>query len=404
MTAHSVATTQARHKPVRRQRNSSIELLRIIAVLMILSHHFVLHNGTSLADLPMTPAREILSFFFLGAGKIGVAIFFSISTWFLISSEQSIKHNFKRIWLMERELLFWSLALLVAFAIAKKSLLSPTRILNSVFPIITNLWWYASAYALFLIILPFLQYALLAMGPKLHAKLALILLLVFGPLSLVPYPTIFSIYLTNVAGFIYLFILLSCYKLYLKQCNVKQLWMLIAGGLLIGALITALKDAAIALMFADNTPAKLVTYTPFRDFSALPSLMVGIPIFLLFDRLHFYNKYINFIAKSAFAVYLISEYSPMRNLLWITLFNLKDIYGKPFALLRIVVTLLGIYVACTLCDFIRRGLFALTVDRHPGRWFEALWNTVARWPWVQSLPKLMADFSTSKATNHTDLE
>ncbi|RYQ31443.1 proline symporter, partial [Bifidobacterium pseudolongum subsp. globosum] len=203
---------------------------------------------------------------------------------------------------------------------------------------------------------------------------------------------------------IYLFILLSCYKLYLKQCNVKQLWMLIAGGLLIGALITALKDAAIALMFADNTPAKLVTYTPFRDFSALPSLMVGIPIFLLFDRLHFYNKYINFIAKSAFAVYLISEYSPMRNLLWITLFNLKDIYGKPFALLRIVVTLLGIYVACTLCDFIRRGLFALTVDRHPGRWFEALWNTVARWPWVQSLPKLMADFSTSKATTHTDLE
>lgn len=404
MTAHSVATTQARHKPVRRQRNSSIELLRIIAMLMILSHHFVLHNGTSLADLPMTPTREILSFFFLGAGKIGVAIFFSISTWFLISSEQSIKHNFKRIWLMERELLFWSLALLVAFAIAKKSLLSPTRILNSVFPIITNLWWYASAYALFLIILPFLQYALLAMGPKLHAKLALILLLVFGPLSLVPYPTIFSIYLTNVAGFIYLFILLSCYKLYLKQCNVKQLWMLIAGGLLIGILITALKDAAIALMFADNTPAKLVTYTPFRDFSALPSLMVGIPIFLLFDRLHFYNKYINFIAKSAFAVYLISEYSPMRNLLWITLFNLKDIYGKPFALLRIVVTLLGVYVACTLCDFIRRGLFALTVDRHPGRWFEALWNTVARWSWVQSLPKLMSDFSTPKAATHTDLE
>ncbi|PKV04064.1 symporter [Bifidobacterium pseudolongum subsp. globosum] len=373
-------------------------------MLMILSHHFVLHNGTSLADLPMTPTREILSFFFLGAGKIGVAIFFSISTWFLISSEQSIKHNFKRIWLMERELLFWSLTLLVAFAIAKKSLLSPTRMLNSVFPIITNLWWYASAYALFLVILPFLQYALLAMGPKLHTKLALILLLVFGPLSLVPYPTIFSIYLTNVAGFIYVFILLSCYKLYLKQCNVKQLWMFIAGGLLIGIVITALKNASIILMFADNTPAKLVTYTPFRDFSALPSLMVGIPIFLLFDRLHFYNKYINFIAKSAFAVYLISEYPPMRNLLWITLFNLKDIYGKPFALLRIVVILLGVYVACTLCDFIRRGLFALTVDRHPGRWFEVLWNKAAHWSWVQSLPKLMTNSSTPKAATHTDLE
>lgn len=94
-------------------------------MLMILSHHFVFHNRSALASFPMTPGREILSFVFLGAGKIGVVIFFSISTWFLISSEQSIKHNFKRIWLMERELLFWSLTLLVAFTIAKKSLLSP---------------------------------------------------------------------------------------------------------------------------------------------------------------------------------------------------------------------------------------------------------------------------------------
>lgn len=404
MTAHGVATTQARHKPVRRQRNSSIELLRIIAMLMILSHHFVFHNRSALASFPMTPGREILSFVFLGAGKIGVVIFFSISTWFLISSEQSIKHNFKRIWLMERELLFWSLTLLVAFTIAKKSLLSSTMMLSSVFPVITNLWWYASAYASFLAVLPFLQYALLAMGPKLHTKLALILLLVFGPLSLVPYPTIFGTYLTNVAGFMYLFILLSCYKLYLKQCNVKQLWMLLAGGLLIGILITALKDAGIALMFADNAPTKLVTYTPFYDFTTLPSLMVGIPIFLLFDRLHFYNKTINFIAKSAFAVYLISEYPPMRNLLWFTLFNLKDIYGKPFALLRIIVIMLGVYAACTLCDFARRGLFALTVDRHPGRWFEALWNTVARWPWIQSLPKLMTDSSTPEGATRADLE
>ena len=371
---------------------------------MILSYHFVLLNGTSLADLPMTPVREIFAFLFLGAGKIGVTIFFSISTWFLISSEQSIKHNFRRIWLMERELLFWSLTLLIAFTLAKKSLLSPTMMLNSVFPVITSLWWYASAYASFLAILPFLQYALLAMGPKRHTQLALMLLLVFGPLSLVPYPTIFGIYITNVAGFMYLFILLSCYKLYLKQFNVKQLWILMASGLLIGVLITVLKDAVIVLMLADNTPTKLVTYSPFRDFIALPSLMVGIPIFLLFDRLHFYNKTINFIAKSAFAVYLISEYPPMRNLLWFTLFNLKDIYGKPFALLRIIVIMLGVYAACTLCDFARRGLFALTVDRHPGRWFEALWNTVARWSWVQSLPKLMTDSSTPEGATRAELE
>lgn len=36
----------------RRQRNSSIELLRIIAMFMILAHHFIIHNGYDVKQLP----------------------------------------------------------------------------------------------------------------------------------------------------------------------------------------------------------------------------------------------------------------------------------------------------------------------------------------------------------------
>lgn len=175
-------------------------------MLMILSHHFVFHNGSPLSTFPLTPAREIFSFFFLSGGKIGVVIFFSISTWFFISSEQSVKKNFKRIWLMERELLFWSLTLLTVFLLFRRSLLSPSTMLSSLLPVITNLWWYATSYASFLAILPFLQYALLSIGPKKHAQLALLLSIVFGVLSLAPLYTIYKIDLTGVFGFIYLFI------------------------------------------------------------------------------------------------------------------------------------------------------------------------------------------------------
>ena len=166
MTTNTVATKARHASTIRTERNSSIELLRIIAMLMILSHHFVLHNGSPLSTFPLTPAREIFSFVFLSGGKIGVVIFFSISTWFFISSEQSVKKNFKRIWLMERELLFWSLTLLIVFLLFRRSLLSPSTMLSSLLPVITNLWWYATAYASFLAILPFLQYALLSIGPK----------------------------------------------------------------------------------------------------------------------------------------------------------------------------------------------------------------------------------------------
>lgn len=33
-----------------------------------------------------------------------------------------------------------------------------------------------------------------------------------------------------------------------------------------------------------------------------------------------------------------------------------------------------IYFACTLIGFIRQGLFAVTVDRNRGRWFELVWD------------------------------
>ena len=36
--------------------------------------------------------------------------------------------------------------------------------------------------------------------------------------------------------------------------------------------------------------------------------------------------------------------------------------------------MLAIYIVCTLIDFVRHGLFAVTVDRNRGRWFELAWN------------------------------
>lgn len=38
-------------------RNSSIELLRIIAMFMILAHHFIVHNGYDVLKLPLGPER-----------------------------------------------------------------------------------------------------------------------------------------------------------------------------------------------------------------------------------------------------------------------------------------------------------------------------------------------------------
>lgn len=77
-------------------RNSSIELLRIIAMFMILMHHFIVHNGCGVKKLPLGPERIFFQLVMAGGGKVGVVIFFSISAWFFLDREQTIKSNLKR--------------------------------------------------------------------------------------------------------------------------------------------------------------------------------------------------------------------------------------------------------------------------------------------------------------------
>ena len=69
------------------QRNSSIELLRIIAMFMILAHHFIVHNGYDVLKLPLGPERIFFQLVMAGGGKVGVVIFFSISAWFFLDKE-----------------------------------------------------------------------------------------------------------------------------------------------------------------------------------------------------------------------------------------------------------------------------------------------------------------------------
>mgnify|MGYP002231691495 CR=1 FL=1 len=85
----------------RQRRNSSIELLRIIAMFMILTHHFIVHNGYDALKLPLGPERIFFQLVMAGGGKVGVVIFFSISAWFFLDKEQTIKSNLKRVWIMD---------------------------------------------------------------------------------------------------------------------------------------------------------------------------------------------------------------------------------------------------------------------------------------------------------------
>lgn len=252
-------------------------------------------------------------------------------------------------------LLFWSLILVTFYLVFDRADLSMKLIVKSIMPLIMGVWWYATAYAIFLMLLPFLSKGLKVLGREYHLALAATVLVIWGLTSFIPEMVRIN---DGLFGLIYLFILISAYKWYMEPFTTRQIWLMIGTGLGFFLLYTC---ASIALSLLGHDMGIYIT-----DDWKLPVIMVGFGMFLLFDRVTFRNRTINRIAQSAFAVYLITDYAASEKLLWVRLFNLQDLYQQPLAILQILGILLAIYATCTLLDFIRQTLFAATIDRRRG--------------------------------------
>ena len=88
-------------------RQSNIELLRIIAMLMIVAHHFALHGGFVFPPSAISLNCVWIQFLQLG-GKISVDIFVLISGFYMVSGGSFRLSKIIKLWL---QLLTYSLAI-----------------------------------------------------------------------------------------------------------------------------------------------------------------------------------------------------------------------------------------------------------------------------------------------------
>lgn len=95
-------------------------------------------------------------------------------------------------------------------------------------------------------------------------------------------------------------------------------------------------------------------------------------MFLLFEKHHFSSKVVNWIARSAFGVYLI-HYHPVCHELWSTYLPVKNLIRLSHPILNGMACIAGIFLCCLLLDMARHVIFALTIDKHKGAFFDKLY-------------------------------
>lgn len=375
-----------------RRRESGIELLRILAMLMIVGHHCATHASIQLDILPPSAFR----FFMLMQipfGKIGVALFFMISAWFLCEAEDpKLRQSLRRIWNLEREVLFYSISIFILCSLldVQSSLTNETVVFSSLFPIASGNWWYLTAYVMFLLLYPFPTIGFKKIGYKRHGIICLIFLvawgLIYGMTGLGNMN--FSNY--SFVYFVYLYILISFYRWYMKPLSTKAAMLFCGVGTLFVVLNVAIRDyVPMDLGFIENVDHNRLFLC---SEGKAPIVLVSFGLLILFSRWNFCSTFINAVSSATFGVYLIHEHFSLRDYLWSDeLYPFSKLIVSDHAILSCIAIIVLIFIGCIVIDIVRQICFVICVDRKADMLFDMLCNDISSSSRIRRIKKRFVD-------------
>ncbi len=134
-----------------KSRNSSVELLRILSMLLIICSHFCVHGGFQTNEMPFSFNKILLQAGVLG--NLGVDIFVMISGYFL--SQTDFKAS--RIVKLMLQVSFYSISIFFILAGLKIIPFSIKASVAAIFPVLFNQYWFATTYVILCCFSPFLN-------------------------------------------------------------------------------------------------------------------------------------------------------------------------------------------------------------------------------------------------------
>ena len=349
------------------KRQSNFEILRVLAMAMIVAMHYMLKGGIA---VPMSEDGSLTNHFawIIEAFCIVAAnCYVLISGYFMIEAEWKLKKLISLV----AQVLFYSLLIplvCLPFGIGNVSEWSVYEWIFAVLPLQMDHYWFATAYVLLFVLSP-----VLAAGAKQLSKkqlelvigILLIYFCVFKSLSPILLAT--DRYGYDYPWFICLFLIAAYIRLYGNGEN----------GLQIGKMklfTTAKKSAVCYLVFAivifavsvvlGMITARIGKFDYYMNmvfsYNHILTLLASLSFFYVF--LHWEakeNKLVSFVSKIApytFGVYLIHENVAIRDL-WTGWFLVEKVKDSLLFVPYMILVIVCLFVVCMAIDYIRACIF-----------------------------------------------
>ena len=292
------------------KRNVGIDLLRILLMFFIIIGHCLVHT-TIRDNLLLFSGKWFFTWGIQTFTSCAVNCFILITGYFMANKSFHCEHIAKlwiKVWIYS--MLLWLISTICGF-----NVLSFKAICQAIFPILSNVWWFMSAYILLYLFSPFLNSALQNISIRKLTVLFLLIIVIFYllPIFQVIFPLVDKQEGMGIMGFITLYIIgaylaKAKFSLSVNQCLV---------GLVANNLIVLLSKVVFAWWFAKHQLN--IGSSLFYHYNTIFQLLNAVLLFLLFKQMKFITKFhtsITYVSASVFAIYLIHEYPLIRNLLW----------------------------------------------------------------------------------------
>lgn len=341
-----------------KKRQSNIELFRIVVMLLIVAHHYVVNSELAYA-IQSTPLciRSVFLMLFGAWGKTGINCFVLITGYFMCRSCLTVEKYVKLLF----EVLFYRVVVYLCFLATGYETVSVVSVLSTLMPIKEINNGFTSCYLMFMLLIPVLNILIVHMTERNHIYLIGVcsfIYVVLGTLPIVnvfyPWFPSFSVKMNYVSWFTVLYFIGAFFRMYPKPVyeNTK-LW-----GWMTALFLAAASISVIGCAYISNGWGQVqieFSYYFLSDSNKVMAVSVAICAFLFFKSLKIpYNKWINKVAASTYGVLLIHANSDaMRQWLWVDVLKNGQMFLSDWMPIHAIGSVLIVFSVCIVIDWLR---------------------------------------------------
>lgn len=328
-------------------RKSNIELLRIIAMLMIVAGHLW---GQGFQGQSNNFINLCFGYTFGSASRIAVNLFLMIGVWFMVDTSFGGGKRIIKLW---GTLWIYSVTITVCMFIFT-SLVGIKSLLSAFFPFCRISLWFVTLYIVLILLSPWL-YKILQWEKKRIQKLLLLLFVFVSGMCTISY--YMDTYLCALVWFCFMYLFIGYYKKY--GCKIlqakKEVFLGIAILIYVLLILTKIFSGISDGFMAEFIFQKVSQYC--SDYKSIPNFIISLGIFKFFIEIDLgRKKLINFIASGAFGVYIIHQVPVFYSYLWSNIFRTNMWGDRVVFPILFIATVLVVYLCGLIIDYLRRLL------------------------------------------------